>query len=361
MNARIRPLGSVRGCLVRVALLGLLCLAAAAGALAFLCLTPYRNPAKPSVELGRAQGAARSFSSGSFIQIERGTSTSAIAKTLEAQGVVRSQYLFLVVQALNPRAHLQAGDYLFDRPLSPVEVFNKIRRGEVFFEELRVPEGSNMFDIAALLGNLNSVKSEDFLKVASDPQMIVDLDPSAPDLEGYLFPSTYRVTRQTSATQLCRLMTEQFRKVWAAGGGEQRKADIHKIVTLASLVEKETAIPAERPAVAAVFENRLKIDMPLQCDPTTVYAALRENRYSGVIHRSDLASANPYNTYAHPGLPPGPIANPGAESLNAALHPADVDYLYFVAKADGSGSHQFSSDLSDHARAVEAYRKRTSK
>lgn len=360
MKMRARPLTNVRGCVVRVVLAGLLGLAAVAGALAYLCFTPYRNP-KPSVEVGRAEGAAKSFSNGSFIEIERGTGTSTIAKTLEEQGVVRSQYLFLVVRALQPRAHLQAGDYLFDRPLSPVEVFDKIRRGEVFFEELRVPEGSNMFDIAALLGNLNSVKPEDFLKVAADPQMILDLDPNAPDLEGYLFPSTYHVTRQTTAGQLCRVMTEQFRKVWAASGGEERKADIHKIVTLASLVEKESAIPAERPQVAAVFENRLKIDMPLQCDPTTVYAALRENRYNGVIHKSDLASANPYNTYAHPGLPPGPIANPGAESLKAALHPADVNYLYFVARADGSGSHQFSSALPDHARAVEAYRKRTSK
>jgi UPF0755 protein len=352
---------NLRGCLFRFILASLLGLAAVAGALAYLCFSPYRNPARPSVEVARSGAATRSFSSGAFLEVERGTSTAALAKALEEQGVVRSQYLFLLVRALQPRARLQAGDYLFDRPLSPVEVFDKIRRGEVFFEELRVPEGSNMFDIAALLGNLNSVKPENFLKAASDPRMILDLDPNAPDLEGYLFPSTYHVTRQTTAAQLCRLMTEQFRKTWAASGGEQRKADIHKIVTLASLVEKESAIPAERPQVAAVFENRLKIDMPLQCDPTTVYAAQRENRYNGVIHKSDLASANPYNTYAHPGLPPGPIANPGAESLKAALHPADVDYLYFVAKADGSGSHQFSSALADHARAVEAYRKRSSK
>jgi UPF0755 protein len=342
-------LANTRSFLGRVILFGALGIVAAAGTLAYLCFTPYRDPGKQS-----AEGAH-------FLEIDRGTATSAIAEALEGQGVIRSQYLFLLVRVFEPKAHLQAGDYLFDRPLSPVEVFDKIRRGEVFFEELRIPEGSNMFDIAGLLGSLNSVKPEDFLKVAADPHMIQDLDPSAPDLEGYLFPSTYHLTRQTTATQLCRLMTEQFRKVWDASGGEARRSDIHQIVTLASLVEKESAIPAERPMVAAVFENRLKIDMPLQCDPTTVYAALRENRYSGVIHKSDLASANPYNTYAHPGLPPGPIANPGAESLRAALHPSDVSYLYFVAKADGSGSHQFSSSLADHARAVEAYRKRSGK
>jgi UPF0755 protein len=127
-------------------------------------------------------------------------------------------------------------------------------------------------------------------------------------------------------------------------------------VTLASLVEKETAIPQERPLIAAVFTNRIRSNMPLQCDPTTVYAALLENRYQGVIHKSDLASANPYNTYTHPGLPPGPISNPGLSSLKAALHPADVDYLYFVAKADGSGSHHFSSTLAEHEQAVLKYR-----
>ncbi len=338
-------------------------IAAVAGTLGYLCYAPYRNPNKPTVEVGRKEGSAQTFAGGTFIEIDRGTSTSTIAKALEEQGVIRSQYLFLLVRSTQPKAHLQAGDYLFDRPLSPLDVFNKIRRGDVFFEELRVPEGSNMFDIANLLGSLNSVKPDDFLKVAADPQMIHDLDPNAPDLEGYLFPSTYHVTRQTTATQLCRLMTEQFRKVWDASGGEPRRSDIHKVVTLASLVEKESALPAERPEVAAVFENRLKIYMPFcKCDPTTVYAAVRENRYKGMIHKSDLASANPYNTYTtHPGLPPGAIANPGAESLRAALHPANVDYLYFVAKADGSGSHQFSSSLAEHTRAVEAYRKRTSK
>jgi UPF0755 protein len=140
-------------------------------------------------------------------------------------------------------------------------------------------------------------------------------------------------------------------------GGQKQAAETHKVVTLASLVEKETAIPQERPLIAAVFLNRLRLDMPLQCDPTTVYAALLQNRYRGVIHKSDLASTNPYNTYAHPGRPPGPIANPGSASLKAALHPADTDYLYFVAKGDGSGAHQFSATLAEHEKAVLEYRK----
>ena len=214
-----------------------------------------------------------------------------------------------------------------------------------------------MFDIAALLDGLDSVRPKDFLQAAGDPESIRDLDPQAPDLEGYLFPSTYRVTHQTTGRQLCRTMTTEFRKQWIALGGQRSARAVHEIVTLASLVEKESAVAMERPLIAAVFQNRLRLGMPLQCDPTTVYAALVENRYRGVIHKSDLASANPYNTYAHPGLPPGPIANPGTAALAAALHPATTDYLYFVAKGDGSGSHHFSASLTEHEKAVLDYRK----
>ena len=196
-----------------------------------------------------------------------------------------------------------------------------------------------------------------FLKAAANPASIRDIDPLAPDLEGYLFPSTYRLTHRTSAIQLCHNMTTEFRKQWAALGGKTRMAETHRLVTLASLVEKESAVPKERPLVSAVFSNRLRLNMPLQCDPTTVYAALLENRYRGVIHKSDLASANPYNTYAHAGLPPGPIANPGVSALKAALAPANTDFLYFLAKPDGSGSHHFSSTLPEHEKAVLAYRK----
>lgn len=215
-----------------------------------------------------------------------------------------------------------------------------------------------MFDIAALLDGLDMVKGDTFLKVAEKPDMIRDLDPVTPNLEGYLFPSTYRMTRSTTAAQLCRAMTGEFRKKWASIGGLAQRTETHKLVTLASLVEKESAIPQERPIVASVFLNRLRINMPLQCDPSTVYAALIENKYRGVIHRSDLASVNPYNTYAHAGLPPGPIANPGIQSLQAALHPATTDYIYFVAKPDGSGTHHFSATLSEHDKAVSAYRQR---
>ncbi len=302
-------------------------------------------------------GPYRGFGAETFVEIERGMSSQEIARVLTSHRVVRSRWAFLVERALHPGATLQAGEYRFGSAQTPRQVFEKIRRGDIFYEDFTVPEGSNIFDIAALLDQSGTIPVEAFLKVAADPASIRDLDPLAPDLEGYLFPSTYRVTHRTTAEQLCRMMTTEFRKRWTALGGVKRAADTHKIVTLASLVEKETAVSQERPLVAAVFTNRLRLDMPLQCDPTTVYAALLENRYQGVIHKSDLASANPYNTYAHAGLPPGPIANPGLSSLAAALHPADADYLYFVAKPDGSGTHHFSSTLSEHDQAVSAYRK----
>lgn len=283
-----------------------------------------------------------------------------IAETLAENRVVRSPWAFLAVRAMHPNAPLQAGEYRFGAEQTPAQVFDKIRRGEIFVQYLTIPEGSNMFDIANLVSmQMPTIPSSDFLRAAADPAMIRDLDPQAPTLEGYLFPSTYQVTHRTTAEQLCRMMTHEFRKQWKALGNAMQGADVHRVVTLASLVEKESALPQERPEVASVFLNRLRLNMPLQCDPTTVYAAMLENRYRGVIHRSDLASKNSYNTYTHVGLPPGPITNPGVGSLQAVLHPAGTDYLYFVAKPNGSGSHQFSATLSEHEKAVAAYRQGT--
>lgn len=306
----------------------------------YWCLQPYRG-----------------FGTDTFVEIEHGMSSRQIADLLASQGVVRSRWIFLGIRALHPKAALEAGEYKFESAQTPWAVFNKIRRGEVFYEEFTIPEGSNMFDIATLLQSSDTVAPDAFLKAAANPASIRDLDPLAPTLEGYLFPSTYRVTHHTTAVQLCHLMTAEFRRRWAAIGGKAHMDSVHQMVTLASLIEKETAVPQERALVAAVFSNRLRLNIPLQCDPTTVYAALLENRYRGVIHKSDLASTNPYNTYTHAGLPPGPITNPGATSLQAALEPAATNYLYFVAKADGSGAHHFSSTLEEHLKAVLAYRK----
>lgn len=289
-----------------------------------------------------------------FVDIPRGTPARSIARRLAEAGVIRWRWQFLLVRLLHPRAKLQAGEYRFAQPASPWEVFERIARGDVFYYELTVPEGSNMFDIAAAVEALGLIRAEDFLRAARDPSLIRDLAPEAPTLEGYLFPDTYRLSRHATAEDLCRMMTARFRQIWSRLGSP---SNVHEIVTLASLIEKETALAEERPLIASVFLNRLRLGMPLQCDPTTIYAAMLEDRYRGAIFRSDLQSRQRYNTYQHPGLPPGPIANPGLASLQAALHPAQTDYLYFVALPDGSGAHQFSRNLLAHQRAVAKYRR----
>lgn len=292
-----------------------------------------------------------------ILDFPKGTSTQAMADELAQNGVIRYSWQFIMTRALHRGAKLKAGEYQFARADNASNIFNRIARGDVFFYELVVPEGANMFDIAASVGRFDFLKSADFLRAARDPALIRDLAPQAPTLEGYLFPATYRITRSTTVEQLCALMTSQFRKQWRDLQAAEHSQPVNDIVTLASLVEKETGRPEDRPIVASVYENRLAKGMALDCDPTTIYAALLEARYRGTIYRSDLASDNAYNTYRHTGLPPGPIANPGAASLKAALMPAETDYLYFVAKADGSGGHQFSKTIEQHNAAVQQYRR----
>jgi len=296
------------------------------------------------------------FQQETFVQIERGAGTVEIGRTLARAGVIRFPWQLWAERALNPSEKIQAGEYRFNKAATVTEVFGRLARGDVYYFDFTVVEGSNMFDIASSLDSSGVMPAADFLRAASDPGLIHDLAPSAKTLEGFLFPSTYRLSHSITAPELCRMMTDQFRKHWKKLSSGAT-ADAERSVTLASLVEKETGISVERPLVAGVFENRLKKGMMLQCDPTTIYAALLENRYRNVIHKSDLASRNEYNTYQHAGLPPGPIANPGVESLEAALHPADTDYLYFVAKP-GGGGHRFSTTLAGHENAVQQYRKK---
>ena len=319
------------GCLV-------LLLAALAGGFAtFRLMAPYQG-----------------YQGETFVEFPRGTSTETMGTQLAKAGILRSRWDFLAARAVHRGRALQAGEYRFDRAASPLEVVDRIARGDVFYYTLVAPEGKNMFDLAQLAAQLGLFTPDAFLAVARNPAMIRDLDPAAPSLEGYLFPNTYKLSRHTKAEALCRMMTGKFREVWRGLGGS---GDPHATVTLASMVEREAKLPEERPLIAAVFANRLRIGMKLDCDPTTVYAALLEGRYRGAIYRSDLDSANPYNTYRHAGLPPGPIANPGLDSLRAAMHPAASDALYFVARPDGSGGHTFSSDLASHNAATERYRR----
>lgn len=302
----------------------------------------------------RVSRSYQGFSGETFVEIPRGTSTNGIADLLVKAGVVRNRWDFLAARIVERGRGLQAGEYRFSRPASPLEIFGRIARGDIFYHQLVVPEGKNMFDIAAAVEQLGLFKGSDFLAAARKPDLIHDLDPNAPSLEGYLFPNTYRLSRSTTPEQLCRIMTAKFREVWRA---LHTTAPVHETVTLASLVEKEGKLPQERPVIAAVFENRLHIGMKLDCDPTTIYAALLENHYRGTIYKSDLESGNPYNTYRHAGLPPGPIANPGFASLQAVLTPAGSDALYFVLRPDGSGGHEFTNTIAAHEAAIARYRR----
>lgn len=291
-----------------------------------------------------------------FVNIPRGAGTRGIARALTQAGVIQHPTQFLLIRLVRPRARLQAGEYAFEKPAAAWEVFDRIERGDIFYYSFTVPEGNNIFDIAAALDRLKIVRAAPFLRAVRDTAMIRDLDPKAPSLEGYLFPDTYRVPRSATPEQLCRMMTDRFRQEWTALE-PPKDVNVHEVVTLASLVEREARTGGERPLIASVYRNRLRINMALQCDPTTIYAALLEDRYRGAIYRSDLASQQSYNTYQHPGLPPGPIANPGLESLRAALHPAQTEYLYFVLKPGTQGEHAFSKGLAEHEAAVKKYRR----
>jgi UPF0755 protein len=294
------------------------------------------------------------FSGETFVEFPRGTSTGSMAEMLVRAGVVRSRWDFLLARGAARGRILQAGEYRFHTPASPLEVVDRIARGDVFYYTLLVPEGRNLFDIAAALEQLGLFPASQFVAAARNPALIRDLDPRAPSLEGYLFPNTYKLSRRATPESICRMMTARFRDAWRS---LSTTANPHDTVTLASLVEKEGKLPDERPLIAAVFENRLRIGMKLDCDPTTIYAALLEHRYRGAIYRSDLERDNPYNTYRRAGLPPGPIANPGLASLAAVLHPAQSPALYFVLRPDGSGAHQFSNTIQDQDAAVARYRR----
>jgi UPF0755 protein len=296
----------------------------------------------------------KGFAEPVFVDIPRGAGSATIARQLSEAGVVRSRWEFLLARMAQRGRRLQAGEYRFSAAASPFQVVGRLARGDIFFYDLVVPEGKTMFDIGAAAEHLGIFPEAEFVAEARKPEMIRDLDPQAPSLEGYLFPSTYRLNRHSTPERLCRMMTTRFRQEWAKTGS---RAPLHETITLASLVERESKLSEERPEVAAVFLNRLKIGMKLDCDSTTIYAALLEGVYRGAIYRSDLDRVHPYNTYRSAGLPPGPIGNPGVESIMAALHPSSSDALYFVLRPDGSGAHVFNSNLAAHTAAVQRYRR----
>lgn len=291
-------------------------------------------------------------SSQQLVQLKPGSSARRIAADLHRAGIVRSEYAFLLWHYVSGRKSLKAGEYSFDHPARAAEVHDRIARGDIYFHTLVIPEGFNIFDIATAVETAGLGGRDDFLQVVREQAPLVrDLDPKAPSLEGYLFPDTYHFTRTQSLHDIAAAMVHRFRQASHEIGLAQ---DIHERVTMASIVEKETAASEERPLVASVFYNRLSRNMALDTDPSVIYAALLSNRFRGTIYQSDLKFNSPYNTYKFAGLPPGPICNPGKASLAAAMHPASSDYFYFVS--DNQGHHRFAQTLQQHSSNVSAYR-----
>jgi len=291
-----------------------------------------------------------------FVMLRSGYSTRHVARELKSAGVIRNSEAFVLWHAFHRRPSLKAGEYLFDRDSNAIAVHKRLARGDVYVHTVVIPEGFNMFEIAATIESAGLGSQTDFLKAAiADTSLISDLDPQAKSLEGYLFPNTYEFTRAQSMHEMIAAMVKQFRRV----SGELGLQDIHRTVTLASIIEKETSVPDERPEVASVYQNRLNDRIPLQADPSVIYAELLQGNYVGALHHDDMRFDSAYNTYRHTGLPPGPIANPGKSSLQSAMHPGDTKFLYFVS--DGNGHHRFSSNLEEHNRNVAALRRAVAK
>jgi peptidoglycan lytic transglycosylase G len=314
-----------------------------AGWFAGALLTPIEPPAK------------------TFVMLRPGYSTRHIASELKSAGVIRSQRVFVWWHYLHRRS-LQAGEYLFEKPANLIDIQKRLAHGDVYFRTVVVPEGFTMFDIARAVEAAGLGPAEDFLKVAQSNTLVADLDPSAPSLEGYLFPDTYKFSRMQSMEEIAAAMVNQFRQVATQAGlisnstsPQPDAGSLHNIVIMASIIEKETAVAEERPQVASVYYNRLAKNIALDADPGIIYAELLAGTYTGALHHEDMRFDSAYNTYTHAGLPPGPIGNPGKSALEAAMHPAQTDYYYFVA--DAQGHHRFARTIAEHNKNVDAYRR----
>jgi UPF0755 protein len=323
-----------------------------------------------------------------FVMLRPGYSSRRMAAELRKNGIIRSEHAFILWHYFHRRRSLKAGEYLFDKPADIIDVQKRLRRGDVYFRTVVVPEGFTMFDIARAIEAAGLGPAEDFLKVAhSDTSLISDIAPGAQSLEGYLFPDTYQFSRMMSMQEMAAAMVKQFRQVarqigliQASTGGtlesgtpasasfpqvavesdrpipppNEGPTDLERTLIMASIVEKETAVPDERPLVASVYYNRLEKKIALDADPSIIYAELLAGTYTGALHHDDMQFNSRYNTYKYTGLPPGPIANPGKSALEAAMHPAQSDYYYFVA--DAQGHHRFARTIEEHNKNVAAYR-----
>jgi len=293
------------------------------------------------------------------IFIKKGTPLGRVGEVLEEEGIIANRYFFVFLTTiLGKKAKIKAGEYEFQTPVLPLEVLAALAKGQVKRHLVTIPEGFTLSQIGQLLDHLNLVEKEKFFQKTSSPAFIDALGLSqlaGPTLEGYLFPDTYHLLREMDPEEAIQMMVHQFRKVfgpefahWASELGISER----EVVILASIIEKETSLPEEKPLISAVFHNRLRKRIPLQSDPTVIYGI---RNFNGNLTKEDLMRPSPYNTYLLAGLPPTPICNPGRDSLLAAVHPAPVSYLYFVSK--NNGSHHFSSDIEEHNRAVWKYQK----
>jgi UPF0755 protein len=290
------------------------------------------------------------------VVIPKGSTTLEVARLLSEGKVLQHPLVFrmLILGTMTGR-RLKFGEYSFPEPPSAVEVWRKLFRGEVTRYSVTIPEGSNLYDIAKILGDLELVEPEKFLETAASAHVLRRMGIPGTTAEGFLFPETYLLERAMSAEDIMEVMARQFRrKILPEWEDKAREAgfSLLQLVTIASIVEKETGVEDEKPIVSAVIRRRLSLGMPLQMDPTVIYGL---RRFGDELTKKDLQTPSPYNTYMNRGLPPGPIANPGASAIKAAAFPADTDYLYFVSRNDGS--HRFSRTLREHNEGVESYRK----
>jgi len=292
-------------------------------------------------------------------EIESGEGANSLAEHLKEEGIIQKKTAFLLGHSLfYSQKTIKAGEYVFELPLSIQKILHIITEGKILLHSATIPEGLTRMEIANHLESLGFAERQVFMNTSEDTSTISDIDRDAQDLEGYLFPETYFFPKGVTTERIVFSMTAQFKdtftKEWRRRA-EEIGFTIREIIILASLIEKETSLPDERPLVSAVFHNRLNIRMKLDCDPTIIYALKQDGQFKDRLRTKDMQLDSPYNTYLYRGLPPGPIANPGKESIAAALYPADKDFLFFVAKNDGS--HHFSSSFREHQNAVNTFQR----
>lgn len=308
----------------------------------FLLRTPYQGYAGDEV----------------IVSIAPRTPSASVFGMLESKGVLRDWRLgILALKVFHPGKTLKAGEYRFSGARTPEQVVLSLVAGDVVTYRITVPEGFTAEEVFTLFSSQGFSTLRDYQALFQKPGELEGLPKDAPTLEGFLFPDTFTITRSMGAREILGAMTRQFARRLPEGFEQKARAQglsVLEATTLASLVEKETAVPGERPIVSGVYRNRLRKGMLLQCDPTTIYALKRLGIWRGSLARSELAVDEPYNTYVRPGLPPGPICNPGIASLRAAIAPADVPFLYFVAAGDGA--HLFSADYEGQQRNAARYR-----